>query len=720
MKRLINFSLLLVVTSQLGKFIFGERKCSFRSWIMHLIIRLWLCIFSFIGCEIFSAIALPEGQIASRKSTDEDNKSRRATRFRFWNRSHGIPKPDNGRCNPKEGNACPSRVKKTEDASITGSCHAQFVPARGIIHFVRHAFRRRPKHKRLQRPRLAYKMALLANLAYWQFHQWKDEVTKLPISGGFRIKHSRQQKGLRRALKALRTKISSYISHNNPILLYPKSKIRQEAHQLNTSVPLNGINDNNGRDASTQEESLLVEDKEVFTFEYSLYNWHERTIPGVSFHDTDILIASSNQGKLVISFAGTSSTADAFTNLQTFEFANHSSLFHGGRPGLSNVEGSIHRGFLNAYSRVHQGGVVRLSDQSRNCASFRRHDMNRSRHSSFKEQWELVEPLHNRYCHCVDRGQSPSSSKRSKEKSNSRWWMGSALRKGNKSHFEGNKAFDFEASMTEEEIDFFAQGDEGEHQTLHYPNTTSRKLRVRRRKSGGCFSRREKLVDILRDLVTNALTRGAEVFVVGHSLGGGVASLAALDIVVNFPKISLSRLALYTFGAPQLADDVFLKSCMKIAPRLKKFINSKRHFHRFTTISDDCRVDVVTNVTKRALASHKRNLRGRLSRKIGGVHGHIVHFSEPPYYLLTEYQYENQSKQRNRNPFRRQNANASDDLTTNFAANSSTKTSIAAHQLHNYLEGISRESKLHPLMVEMDDRIASFIFPENSPLRGSR
>ena len=159
---------------------------------------------------------------------------------------------------------------------------------------------------------------------------------------------------------------------------------------------------------------------------------------------------------------------------------------------------------------------------------------------------------------------------------------------------------------------------------------------------------------------------------------------------------------------------------MKIAPRLKKFINSKRHFHRFTTISDDCRVDVVTNVTKRALASHKRNLRGRLSRKIGGVHGHIVHFSEPPYYLLTEYQYENQSKQRNRNPFRRQNANASDDLTTNFAANSSTKTSIAAHQLHNYLEGISRESKHHPLMVEMDDRIASFIFPENSPLRGSR
>lgn len=54
---------------------------------------------------------------------------------------------------------------------------------------------------------------------------------------------------------------------------------------------------------------------------------------------------------LVVAFAGTASTVDAFTNVQTFEPADHSHFFDGGRKNQT-VQGSLHRGFLNAYSRV--------------------------------------------------------------------------------------------------------------------------------------------------------------------------------------------------------------------------------------------------------------------------------------------------------------------------------------------------------------------------------
>ena len=68
----------------------------------------------------------------------------------------------------------------------------------------------------------------------------------------------------------------------------------------------------------------------------------------VRFHDTDILIATSNNGKeIIIAFGGTASAGDLSTNLQTFESANHSSFFQGG-----GIEGSLHRGFLNAYQII--------------------------------------------------------------------------------------------------------------------------------------------------------------------------------------------------------------------------------------------------------------------------------------------------------------------------------------------------------------------------------
>ena len=90
-----------------------------------------------------------------------------------------------------------------------------------------------------------------------------------------------------------------------------------------------------------------------FDFQWYLHDWHEPTPLAGKWHDTDLLVATSGDDTLVLSFAGTASAADAVTNVQTFEKVGHSGLF--------NISaGSIHRGFLNAYSRVERGKVSRI------------------------------------------------------------------------------------------------------------------------------------------------------------------------------------------------------------------------------------------------------------------------------------------------------------------------------------------------------------------------
>ena len=115
-----------------------------------------------------------------------------------------------------------------------------------------------------------------------------------------------------------------------------------------------------------------------------MFDWYETGLAKARFHDTDVLIAYGPYDEsLVISFGGTSSAADAVTNIQTFEPANHSGFYHGGHVGMAIgsrvkryfnlstannsgtfdntvIQGSLHRGFLNAYARVDRGSVLRL------------------------------------------------------------------------------------------------------------------------------------------------------------------------------------------------------------------------------------------------------------------------------------------------------------------------------------------------------------------------
>ena len=122
---------------------------------------------------------------------------------------------------------------------------------------------------------------------------------------------------------------------------------------------------------------------------------------------------------------------------------------------------------------------------------------------------------------------------------------------------------------------------------------------------------------------------------------------------MNHPSVSVKKLHVWVFGSPQIADDTFLQSAINAAPRLQKFL--KGRFNRFVTLTNRCKVDAIVDATKIALSERK---------KLGGVHGSVVHFAEPRY-LLTDVQ-----------------------------------SSAAAHELDQYIKSLAAKSK-DPLAIDL-------------------
>lgn len=446
----------------------------------------------------------------------------------------------------------------------------------------------------------AYRMAVLATLSYWPFH----DLSK-PSNTSFRL---RWDKGKRRRLRHFFSFLRNYV--------FGRQWRRKDKGERASS-----------RNAPLKEKKEMGNPRYILM--YWLYNWYEPTnLKIINFHDTDVLVAKSDgkRSTLTVSFAGTQSAADHVTNVQTFEPASHSSLFRGGgartNNGTLSIEGSLHRGFLNAYSRVENGWILRLS----------RDDNNKTRGVKMKDPSYI---LHRRYEQCNVRQKK---------------------------------------TKTKAEVENISNNEKKPEAVL------------KRARNGGCRAKGEKLMTILRDLITGALKQGNTVNISGHSLGGGLATLLTLDIIINFPDVPISNLYLWTFGAPQVADDVFLRSAIAVVPRLGKFLRKKHNFHRFVTFSDKCHVDLVSVVTEKALSPKSANkkrktLRGSASRLLGGVRGNVTHFAEP-HYLFTPQQ-----------------AGVNDDTTK--ASSSTTQSVLDAHSMVNYLGGISRESRHHPLSTDL-------------------
>lgn len=89
--------------------------------------------------------------------------------------------------------------------------------------------------------------------------------------------------------------------------------------------------------------------RESYHLLWMLSDWNER-----GWHGTDVLIAESRDTVAII-FRGSENSKDAITNIQTMEPVYHSRYFKG------ILNGSIHRGILNAYSRVDSGQMTILN-----------------------------------------------------------------------------------------------------------------------------------------------------------------------------------------------------------------------------------------------------------------------------------------------------------------------------------------------------------------------
>jgi triacylglycerol lipase len=77
----------------------------------------------------------------------------------------------------------------------------------------------------------------------------------------------------------------------------------------------------------------------------------------------------------------------------------------------------------------------------------------------------------------------------------------------------------------------------------------------------------------VRDAIHNQVKQSPHqrVICTGHSLGGALAALCALDVQYNFPEKDVSC---YTYGSPKVGNSDFRQSYDKRVPKTYRFVNS--------------------------------------------------------------------------------------------------------------------------------------------------
>ena len=464
--------------------------------------------------------------------------------------------------------------------------------------------RRRPwRRKRRTMMRRSYRIAVLAKLAYWDFQLRGDDIHEqqkqhhhlsfslsddpapplqlLPLANRGPVQSGKTDVMASHSINALMVRLRIWMCR-------ARSKLAElvltlaNLEAVHYGIALKNKNETNAESLKVStnarcQGSLLdrLNTGRRYQIEWALQNWHEPSRTKVRWHDTDLIVATSGKSELVLAFAGTASTKDHFTNVQTFVSVTQSGLFGEGTHQVNNstMAGSMHRGFLHAYSRVVSGTLLKLCDDSPLMGSVKNATVPRCEPT-------LTESLHRRYETCMAIQKQDRRRKRNK--------------KGKKEKKRRKKE----------------NSKDG-----------------RRRQRIDCQSHGVKLMDILRDTVTGALESGQTVHLGGHSLGGGIATILALDIIMNFPSVPIARLNLWTYGAPEVADSVFYDWATSNSPRLGRFLSDRRRYHRFVTRADNCATDFVASIASRAM-------RGRGARRLGGLRGSAVHPVEPLYLPL--------------------------------------------------------------------------------------
>ena len=351
----------------------------------------------------------------------------------------------------------------------------------------------RPWRRFLQnrRAKMAYRMAVLARLAYYPYYE-RLVANELFFLGTTTTGEEQNERSfhefcvtVRRSFRLrflwcqFRCRVVKLLLRSMTMIL-DRPPQKQSSHRDQSKACTEWLN----------KRAKEKANKHRYTLHYSLYGWAEPTpVPGVSYHDTDLIVATSNDNKtLVVAFAGTESPVDHATNIQTFEPIEHSGMFHGGvisHHGSDNstsfLKGSIHRGFLNAYSRVEQGGVLSLSPGGNNGTRV----------------GDLTHSLDRRFGHC-----------RPKEKER--------LPKLDRPKLQFQDSENNLHNLLVSSADGISSLSSSEGNVSTEPSV---KETTQLESNGACRVEGESLMAILRELMTEALLHGKTVHLSGHSLG---------------------------------------------------------------------------------------------------------------------------------------------------------------------------------------------------------
>ncbi len=134
-------------------------------------------------------------------------------------------------------------------------------------------------------------------------------------------------------------------------------------------------------------------------------------------------------------------------------------------------------------------------------------------------------------------------------------WTGSNLN-------SGQMRSEFDKQIVKKTI---TDSDESE-KIYPYDEPSQSGVKLHRGFSRAYFSVRDRIHEQIKELGIATVT------VTGHSLGGALAMLCAVDVQYNFGE-QLNHLDIYTFGAPRAGNDAFKASFERRVPNSYRFVN---------------------------------------------------------------------------------------------------------------------------------------------------
>jgi predicted lipase len=103
-------------------------------------------------------------------------------------------------------------------------------------------------------------------------------------------------------------------------------------------------------------------------------------------------------------------------------------------------------------------------------------------------------------------------------------------------------------------------------QIYPYGDESSTDVRFHRGFMLAYFAVRDRLLEAVRDLPNYTITT------TGHSLGGALATIAALDVQYNITQHTGQAIRAYTFGAPRVGNSALVNSFRQRVPDSHRFV----------------------------------------------------------------------------------------------------------------------------------------------------